>query len=42
MPMLRGSNMASVSKHEDIQDLVKDDLDNWMCNHYFEIIKRPR
>jgi len=42
MPMLRGSDQSVVSKHEDIQDLIKDDLDNWMCNMYFEVIKRPR
>ena len=42
MPMLRGCDQSVVSKHEDIQDLIKDDLDNWMCNLYFEIIKRPR
>lgn len=42
LPMIRGPATSSVSRHRDFQELVKSNLDNWMCNIYFEVIRRPR
>ena len=31
-----------IDKHEKIEELIASDLDHWMCNLYFEVIKLPR
>lgn len=31
-----------IDKHEKIEELMADDLENWLCNLYFEIVKLPR
>ncbi|XP_047145718.1 uncharacterized protein LOC100210827 isoform X1 [Hydra vulgaris] len=41
-PFLRGSMDPGIDKFEVIEKLMADDLENWLCNFYFEIIKLPR
>ncbi|XP_071854026.1 uncharacterized protein [Apostichopus japonicus] len=41
-PMLRGEFDPRIEKHEVIEKLMASDLDHWMSNMYFEIIKLPR
>lgn len=41
-PMLRGQMDADISKHEKIEELMASDLDHWLCNLYFHVIKLPR
>ena len=31
-----------IDKHEKIEELMAEDLENWLCNLYFEIVKLPR
>ena len=31
-----------VDKHEKVEELMASDLDHWLCNMYFEIVKLPR
>ena len=33
---------TSIDKHEKIEELMADDLENWLCNLYFEVVKLPR
>lgn len=42
LPMLRGPMTSSVTTHDDIQDTIKEDLNEWLCNCYFEVVKKPR
>ena len=42
VPFLRGPMDADIDKHEKIEELIAGDLDHWMCNLYFEIIRLPR
>ncbi|KAK3732447.1 hypothetical protein RRG08_037451 [Elysia crispata] len=41
-PFLRGPMDPEIDKHEKIEELIASDLDHWMCNLYFDIIKLPR
>ena len=41
-PFLRGEIEELMDKHEKIEALVASDVDHWLCNCYFEIIKLPR
>ncbi|XP_057308593.1 uncharacterized protein LOC130646936 [Hydractinia symbiolongicarpus] len=41
-PMLRGDMDPGIDKFEIIEKLMAEDLENWLCNFYFEIIKLPR
>lgn len=41
-PFLRGDMDPTIDKHEKIEELMADDLENWLCNLYFEIVKLPR
>ncbi|XP_035825164.1 uncharacterized protein LOC101851493 [Aplysia californica] len=41
-PFLRGPMDSDIDKHEKIEELIASDLDHWMCNLYFEIIRLPR
>ena len=41
-PFLRGDMDTSIDKHEKIEELMADDLENWLCNLYFEVVKLPR
>ncbi|KAL3889356.1 hypothetical protein ACJMK2_001700 [Sinanodonta woodiana] len=41
-PFLRGEMDVSIDKHEKVEELIASDLDHWLCNLYFEIVKLPR
>ncbi|XP_046362564.2 uncharacterized protein LOC124139499 [Haliotis rufescens] len=41
-PFLRGEMDPNIDKHEKIEELMASDLDHWMSNLYFEIVKLPR
>ena len=41
-PMLRGPMDMDIDKHEKIEELMASDLDHWLCNLYFEVVKLPR
>lgn len=41
-PMLRGEMDPMLDKHDKTEELMASDLDHWMSNLYFEIIKLPR
>ena len=30
-----------ITKHEGVERLISEDMDCWLCNMYFEIIKLP-
>lgn len=40
--MLRGDIDPGIDKFEVIEKLMAEDLENWLCNFYFEMIKLPR
>ena len=40
--MLRGEMDYQIDKHDKIEGLVASDLDHWLCNMYFEIVRLPR
>ena len=42
MPILRGEMDPYITKHEMIERLISEDMDHWLCNMYFEIVKLPR
>jgi len=42
IPMLRGSMDSSISKFTTIEKLITSDIDHWLCNLYFEIVKLPK
>lgn len=41
-PLLRGDMDPAVDKFEIMEKLMADDLEHWLCNFYFEIVKLPR
>ncbi|XP_077967584.1 uncharacterized protein LOC144421905 [Styela clava] len=41
-PMLRGHMDTRIDKHGMIEELVATDLDHWLANVYFQIIRLPR
>ena len=41
-PLLRGELDPRIEKHRKLEEIVNDDIDNWLCNLYFEVIKLPR
>ena len=41
-PFLRGEMDELIDKHEKIEALMASDLDHWLCNCYFEVVKLPR
>ena len=41
-PFLRGDMDPHIDKHEKVEELMAEDLENWLCNLYFEIVKLPR
>ena len=41
-PMLYGEMDPDITKHEKIEWLVSSNIDHWLCNIYFEIVKLPR
>ncbi|KAK6182267.1 hypothetical protein SNE40_009987 [Patella caerulea] len=40
--MLRGEMDADIDKHEKLEELMASDIDHWMSNLYFEVVKLPR
>ena len=40
--MLRGDIDPSIDKHEKLEELMARDLENWLCNLYFDVLKLPR
>ncbi|KAK7489378.1 hypothetical protein BaRGS_00019322 [Batillaria attramentaria] len=41
-PLMRGPMDMDITKHEKIEELMATDLDHWLCNLYFEVVKLPR
>ncbi|XP_041465232.1 uncharacterized protein LOC121415911 isoform X1 [Lytechinus variegatus] len=41
-PMLRGEIDTRIDRHETVEKLMASDLDHWLCNLYFEIVRLPR
>ncbi|XP_061447709.1 uncharacterized protein LOC133367599 isoform X2 [Rhineura floridana] len=41
-PFLRGHYNSKIDRFEKIENLISSDLDHWLCNLYFQIIKLPR
>lgn len=41
-PLLRGPMDMDITKHEKAEELMASDLDHWLCNLYFEVVKLPR
>ncbi|XP_021242544.1 uncharacterized protein LOC110393701 isoform X3 [Numida meleagris] len=40
-PFLRGHYNSKVDRFKKIENLISQDLDHWLCNLYFQIIKLP-
>jgi hypothetical protein len=40
--LLRGDIDPSIDKHEKLEELMARDLENWLCNLYFQVLKLPR
>ncbi|XP_068092985.1 uncharacterized protein [Hyperolius riggenbachi] len=40
-PLLRGHYDSQINRFNKIEDLILTDLDHWLCNLYFQIIKLP-
>ncbi|XP_041361349.1 uncharacterized protein LOC121377431 [Gigantopelta aegis] len=41
-PFLRGEMDANIDKHDKIEELMASDMDHWLSNLYFEVVKLPR
>ncbi|MBN3321004.1 OFCC1 protein, partial [Atractosteus spatula] len=41
-PLLRGQPDPAIDQFRKIEDLMSSDLDNWLCNLYFQVKKLPR
>ncbi|XP_013405388.1 uncharacterized protein LOC106170172 [Lingula anatina] len=41
-PLLRGEMDTLIDKHEKIEELMASDVDHWLSNLYFEVVKLPR
>ncbi|XP_069046981.1 uncharacterized protein ofcc1 [Lepisosteus oculatus] len=41
-PLLRGQPDPAIDQFQKIEDLMSSDLDNWLCNLYFQVKKLPR
>eukprot|EP00466_Bigelowiella_natans_P011148 jgi/Bigna1/132517/aug1.18_g7225 len=42
VPLLRGAVDRTVTKYQDVEDTIKDDIDNWLCNLYFDVRPKSR
>ncbi|XP_053323816.1 uncharacterized protein LOC128497678 [Spea bombifrons] len=40
-PFLRGHYDSKIDRFSKIEDLIMTDLDHWLCNLYFQVIKLP-
>ena len=41
-PLLRGCVDPLITKHSKVEALLTSNLENWLSNLYFEVIKLPR
>ncbi|XP_065484000.1 uncharacterized protein LOC135985007 [Caloenas nicobarica] len=41
-PFLRGHYDSKIDRFKKIENFISQDLDNWLCNLYFQIIKLPQ
>ncbi|XP_032847826.1 uncharacterized protein LOC104362639 [Tyto alba] len=41
-PFLRGHYDSKVDRFKKIENFISQDLDNWLCNLYFQVIKLPQ
>ncbi|KAL9869667.1 uncharacterized protein GJ701_006959 isoform 2-T3 [Geothlypis trichas] len=41
-PFLRGHYDSKIDRFKKIEDFISQDLDHWLCNLYFQIIKLPQ
>ncbi|XP_007899094.2 uncharacterized protein ofcc1 [Callorhinchus milii] len=41
-PFLRGHRDSKIDEFKKIEGLISSDLDHWLCNLYFQIIKLPK
>ena len=41
-PLIRGEMDFRMDKHSQIEQIISSDLDHWLCNAYFEIVRLPR
>ncbi|KAJ8277543.1 hypothetical protein GJAV_G00076420 [Gymnothorax javanicus] len=41
-PLLRGEQHSSLDQFRKVEELMSTDLDNWLCNLYFQVKKLPR
>ncbi|XP_077989963.1 uncharacterized protein LOC144444426 [Glandiceps talaboti] len=41
-PFLRGEMDYRIERHEGVERLIASDIDHWLCNLYFEVVKLPR
>ncbi|XP_076188213.1 uncharacterized protein LOC143157278 [Aptenodytes patagonicus] len=41
-PFLRGHYNSTVDRFQKIENFISQDLDHWLCNLYFQIIKLPQ
>ncbi|XP_062473644.1 uncharacterized protein LOC134163109 [Pezoporus occidentalis] len=41
-PFLRGHYDSKIDRFKKIENLISQDLDHWLCNLYFQIIKLPQ
>ncbi|KAM5158239.1 uncharacterized protein ACMZJ9_009506 [Mantella aurantiaca] len=40
-PLLRGHYDSRIDRFNKVEDLIATDLDHWLCNLYFQVIKLP-
>ncbi|XP_064187283.1 uncharacterized protein ofcc1 [Anguilla rostrata] len=41
-PLLRGERAPALDQFRKVEELMSSDLDNWLCNLYFQVKKLPR
>uniref|UniRef100_UPI00398ED48A uncharacterized protein ofcc1 n=1 Tax=Pristiophorus japonicus TaxID=55135 RepID=UPI00398ED48A len=41
-PLLRGHRDCKINEFRKIEDLISTDIDHWLCNLYFQVIKLPK
>ncbi|XP_078396058.1 uncharacterized protein ofcc1 isoform X2 [Cetorhinus maximus] len=41
-PLLRGHRDSKIDEFRKIEDLISSDIDHWLCNLYFQVIKLPK
>ncbi|XP_059502324.1 uncharacterized protein ofcc1 [Stegostoma tigrinum] len=41
-PLLRGHKDSKIDEFRKIEDLISSDIDHWLCNLYFQVIKLPK